>query len=134
MVTGVTLDCITTEGHDAYSQAIQNVFRNRVMYRTNRYLHNHLEQDHRSVKRVVGPMLRFNAFEAAQSTLARIEPMHMIRKQRLADGIEQGPIAAQQFYSLAPESSVHRLSCTSSQNLRQSLAVWCLPPYVFPQK
>jgi putative transposase len=49
-VTGVTPDRITTDGHDAYPRAIRNVFGERVMHRTNRYLNNHLEQDHRGVK------------------------------------------------------------------------------------
>jgi putative transposase len=49
-VTGVTPDRITTDGHDAYPRAIRNVFGPQVMHRTNRYLNNHLEQDHRSIK------------------------------------------------------------------------------------
>jgi putative transposase len=46
----VTPDRITTDGHDAYPRAIRNVFGERVLHRTNRYLNNHLEQDHRGVK------------------------------------------------------------------------------------
>jgi putative transposase len=49
-VSGVTPDRITTDGHDAYPRAIRNVFGERVLHRTNRYLNNHLEQDHRGVK------------------------------------------------------------------------------------
>lgn len=40
-------------------------------------------------------------FEAAQSTLADIELMHMLRKGQLAGGVEQGFTAAEQFYALA---------------------------------
>ena len=46
-VTGVAPVRITTDGHDAYPRAIRNVFGDRVLHRTNRYLNNHLEQDHR---------------------------------------------------------------------------------------
>jgi transposase-like protein len=46
-VTGVLPDRITTDGHDAYPRAIRTVFGERVTHRTNRYLNNHLEQDHR---------------------------------------------------------------------------------------
>ena len=53
------------------------------------------------MKRVIRPMLRFKAFEAAQRTLAGIELMHMIRKRQLADGAEQGLTVAEQFYALA---------------------------------
>jgi len=38
---------------------------------------------------------------SAQSTLVGIELMHMLRKQQLEDGIEQGLTVAEQFYSLA---------------------------------
>jgi putative transposase len=55
-VTGVTPDCITTDGHDVYPRAIRNVFGNRVTHRTNRYLNNHLEQDHRGIKHRYRPM------------------------------------------------------------------------------
>jgi putative transposase len=49
-VTGVIPDRITTDGHDTYPHAIRNVFGDRVMHRTNRYLNNRLEQDHRGIK------------------------------------------------------------------------------------
>jgi transposase-like protein len=49
-VTGVTPSRITTDGHDAYRRAIRNVFGDWVTHRTNRYLNNHLEQDHRGIK------------------------------------------------------------------------------------
>jgi putative transposase len=49
-VTGVIPARITTDGHDAYPRAIRTVFGDRVIHRTNRYLNNHVEQDHRGVK------------------------------------------------------------------------------------
>jgi transposase-like protein len=49
-VTGVTPDRITTDRHDAYPRAIRNIFGERVAHRTNRYLNNHLEQDHLGIK------------------------------------------------------------------------------------
>ncbi len=49
-VTWVTPDRITADGHDAYPRAIRNVCGERVTHRTNRYLNNHLEPDHRGVK------------------------------------------------------------------------------------
>jgi putative transposase len=41
------------------------------------------------------------SFDAAQSTLAGIELMHMLRKGQLEEGIEQGLTTAEQFSSLA---------------------------------
>ena len=46
-------------------------------------------------------MLGFKSFDAAQSTLAGIELMHMLRKGQLEEGFEQGLTAAEQFSSLA---------------------------------
>jgi transposase-like protein len=51
-----------------------------IAIRQVRYLNNVVEQDHRAVKRITRPMLGFKSFEAAQSTLAGIELIHMIRK------------------------------------------------------
>jgi putative transposase len=61
-VTGVTPDRITTDGHDAYPRAIRNVFGDQVRHRTNRYLNNQLEQDHRGIKQRSRPMYGFNTF------------------------------------------------------------------------
>jgi putative transposase len=64
-VTGVIPDRITTDGHDAYPRAIRKVFGKRVLHRTNRYLNNHLEQDHRGIKQRYRPMGGFKAFPTA---------------------------------------------------------------------
>ena len=64
-VTGVTPDRITTDGHDAYPRAIRNVFGERVTHRTNRYLNNHLEQDHRGIKQRYRPTCGFKTFVTA---------------------------------------------------------------------
>jgi putative transposase len=59
------------------------------------------EQDHRSVKRVTRPMLRFKSFEAAQGTLAGIELMHMLKKGQLVGEEEaEGLTPVEQFYAL----------------------------------
>lgn len=66
------------------------------------YLTNIVEQDHRAVKRVTRPLLGFKSFEAAQSTLAGVELMPMIKKRQLrAEGGAEGRIAAEPFYALA---------------------------------
>src|SRR5271157_3106911 len=56
-VTGVTPDRVTTDGHDAYPRAIRMELGGRVRHRTNRYLNNRLEQDHRGIKGRCRPML-----------------------------------------------------------------------------
>jgi putative transposase len=64
-VTGVMPDRITTDGHDAYPRAIRNVFGDRVTRRTNRYLNNHLEQDHRGIKQRFRPTTGLKTFATA---------------------------------------------------------------------
>ena len=64
-VTGVTPDRVTTDGHDAYPRAIRTVLGKRVRHRTNRYLNNRLEQDHRGIKSRCRPMLGFMNTDAA---------------------------------------------------------------------
>ena len=45
-----------------------------------KYLNNLIEQDHRSVKLRLGPMLDLKHFRQAATTIAGIELMHRIRK------------------------------------------------------
>ena len=44
-----------------------------------KYLNNIVEQDHRHIKRIMKPMLRFKSFASAKATIADIELHHMIR-------------------------------------------------------
>jgi transposase-like protein len=64
-VSGVTPDRITTDGPNAYPRAIRTVFRAQVTHRTNRYLNNHLEQDHRGIKQCYRPMCGFKSVVTA---------------------------------------------------------------------
>jgi transposase-like protein len=45
-----------------------------------KYLNNIVEQDHRSIKRIVSPILGFQSFYTASKTLKGIEIMHMIKR------------------------------------------------------
>ena len=46
-VTGVIPERVTTDGHGAYPQAIRSELGSRVRHRTNCYMNNRLERDHR---------------------------------------------------------------------------------------
>ncbi len=50
-----------------------------------KYLKNTLEQDHRFIKRLTKPIMRFKAFHSASATLAGIEVADMIRKNQFAN-------------------------------------------------
>ena len=64
-VTGITPDGVTTDGHDAYPRAIRTELGKRVRHRTNQYLNNRLEQDHRGIKGRCRPMLGFKSTVSA---------------------------------------------------------------------
>ncbi|MDE9566923.1 IS6 family transposase, partial [Xenorhabdus bovienii] len=51
-----------------------------IEIRQNKYLNNRIEQDHRHVKRRIRPMLGFKSFRRAQTILAGIELVSMLRK------------------------------------------------------
>jgi transposase-like protein len=66
-----------------------------------KYLNNLVEQDHRTIKRIVQPMMGFKSFPTARVTLQGIELMHMIKKGQMVSGDSQTLSVAGQFYSLA---------------------------------
>lgn len=74
---------------------------NSIVVRQVRYLNNIVEQDHRAIKRVTGPMPKFKTFRSARNTLAGIELMHMIRKGQIIVTEENSKFLAEQFYALA---------------------------------
>lgn len=61
------------------------------------YLNNMVEEDHRTIKKRIRPMLGFKSFVSASATLQGIEVANMIRKGQITPGL--GPFA--QFAALA---------------------------------
>ena len=56
----------STDGHDAYPRAIRMELGSRVLHRTNCYLNNRLEQDHRGIKGRCRPILGFKSVPSAR--------------------------------------------------------------------
>jgi transposase-like protein len=54
-----------------------------VEIRQVKYLNNIIEQDHRSIKRIITTMLGFQSFRSASKTLKGIEAMNMVKKDKL---------------------------------------------------
>ena len=52
-----------------------------------KYLNNMVEQDHRTIKKRIRPMLGFKSFVSASATLEGIEVASMIRKGQLTPGL-----------------------------------------------
>ncbi len=76
---------VTLDGYAASHRAIdelrdEGVLPPELTVRTNRYINNGIEQDHRRVKQRVRPMLGFKRFDSAVVTLAGIELVHQIKK------------------------------------------------------
>ncbi|ENM1808710.1 DDE-type integrase/transposase/recombinase, partial [Klebsiella variicola] len=71
-----------------------------ITIRQSKYLNNRVEQDHRNIKRRIRLMLGFKSFRRAQTILAGIELLHMIRKGQYQHPAGDGMSPAEQFYLL----------------------------------
>ena len=83
---------VTIDGSEANAAAIRTyneAHGTTIVIRQVGYLNHVVEQDHRAVERITRPMLGVKSLEAAQSTLAGSELIHLIRKGQLASGAEQ---------------------------------------------
>jgi putative transposase len=72
-----------------------------IHIRRSRYLNNRIEQDHRTIKRRIRPMLGFKSLNSARAVLGGIEMVHMMRKQQANYACNLQPSLAQQFDLLA---------------------------------
>jgi transposase-like protein len=82
---------ITLDGYAASHRAIRELksegrMLRRVRLRSNKYLNNVVEQDHRRVKRRTGPMLGFKRFDTATITISGIELAEKIKKAQFKTG------------------------------------------------
>ena len=97
-------DKVATDKSGANKAAIDAINADRsvpIIVRQVKYINNIVEQDHRAIKRVTRPMLNFKSFRSADSVLAGIELIHMIRKGQFAiDGADVMSFA-DQFFALA---------------------------------
>ena len=77
-------DKITLDGYQASHRAAREFLEQqgdaRTKIRSSKYLNNLIEQDHRSIKLRLGPMLGLKRFRNASITNAGVELMHRIRK------------------------------------------------------
>ena len=64
-VVGHAPEYVTTDGHRSYPRAIRETMGNDVKHRTNVYLNNRIEQDHRGIKQRYYPMRGFGSFRSA---------------------------------------------------------------------
>lgn len=72
-----------------------------IAIRQSKYLNNLVEQDHRNIKRRTRLMQGFKSFRRAQTILAGIELINMIRKGQYQHPAGDGMSQAEQFYLVA---------------------------------
>ena len=72
-----------------------------ICIRQSAYLNNRIEQDHRTIKRRVRPMIGFKSMNSARAVLGGIEMVHMMRKGQAKYACTQQPSLAEQFELLA---------------------------------
>ena len=66
-----------------------------------KYLNNMVEQDHRTIKKRIRPMLGFKSFGSAAITLAGIEMVQMMRKRQGRFAFNPAPTLKEQFEAIA---------------------------------
>jgi len=71
-----------------------------ITVRQSKYLNHRVEQDHRNIKRRIKLMTGFKSFRRAQTILAGIELVHMIRKGQYQYPSGDGLSPTEQFYLL----------------------------------
>ncbi len=64
-----------------------------VELRQNKYLNNHVEQDHRFIKRLTLLGMGFHSFNTARRTLSGFEVMNMLHKGQVV-GVKKGDVKA----------------------------------------
>ncbi|MEL4378141.1 IS6 family transposase [Brucella cytisi] len=74
---------------------------NPIAIQSSKYMNNHIEQDHRRIKRRIRSMLGFKCTTSANTTLAGIELIHMMRKQQGFFAAATPLSLKQQFTALA---------------------------------
>jgi transposase-like protein len=72
-----------------------------IRIRRSQYLNNRIEQDHRTIKRRVRPMLGFKSTDSARIILSGIEMIAMMRKHQARYAFNPRPSLAEQFDILA---------------------------------
>ena len=82
----ITLDAYAASHRAVRELKSEGSLPRRVRLRSNKYLNNVVEQDHRRVKQRTGPMLGFKRFDTASITITGIELAEKIKKAQFKIG------------------------------------------------
>jgi transposase-like protein len=110
-VVGHKPDRVTTDGYDVYPRAVAEELGEEVCHRTNRYLNNRLEQNHRGIKQRYYCMRGFKCFQAASQFCQAFDELrnYLRPRQRMKQAI-----------SLAEQRRVHLERMENLQGMLQA--------------
>lgn len=94
-VVGHAPERVTTDGHDSYPRAIRETLGEEVVHRSNPYLNNRLEQDHRGIKQRYYPMRGFGTVDAASRFCRAFDEQRHYFRTRTAMCERVPPLAEQ---------------------------------------
>ena len=82
----ITLDAYAASHRAVAEMKSAGTLPRRVAVRSNKYLNNMIEQDHRRIKQRIRPMLGFKRFDTAAITITGIELAEKIRNHQFKSG------------------------------------------------
>lgn len=82
VVAGPLPERTTTDGHPSYPRAIRETLGEEVEHRSNQYLNNRVEQDHRGIKQRHYPMRGFGNFESASRFCRAFDELRQFERHR----------------------------------------------------
>jgi hypothetical protein len=117
-------DRVTTDGHNSYPRAIRSTLGRKVRHRTNVYLNNKLEQDHRGIKGRIRCMRGFKEHDAADRFCREYDELRNFLRSRCrhnqyvpapVDAVTSSIMLASRWASCKPlDQSIRAAHCTAN--------------------
>ena len=107
-VIGHAPESVTTDGHRSYPRAVREILGSDVVHRTNMYLNNRIEQDHRGIKQRYYPMHGFGSFASAFHFCRAFDELRQYFRSRHTER-ETMPLAQQRQIFRERLAALHEL-------------------------
>lgn len=112
-VVGSAPESVTTDGHHSYPRAVRETLGNEVVHRTNVYLNNRIEQDHRGIKQRYYPMHGFGRFVSASRFCRAFDELRQYFRYRSME---------RETMSLAQQRQIFRECLVALQELMSAVS------------
>jgi putative transposase len=99
-VVGHAPESVTTDGHRSYPRAIRETLGNEVVHRTNVYLNNRIEQDHRGIKQRYYSMRGFGSVASAARFCRAFDEVRQYFRPRHREKEYIPPAQQRQFFCM----------------------------------